>query len=125
MGSRSNSSTFSLTSALSGGGGVGQRHIMAALPQGKARCQLYRGMRGSRASMDGLRKSHHRTDGRSPDRPACSESLYWLSYPGRQRREGERSISCWTKGHKRGLIKWVVIKVARQRQFSSGSVAVR
>jgi hypothetical protein len=37
---------------------------------------------GSRAGPDGCRKSRHHTDIRHPDRPARSESLYRLSYPG-------------------------------------------
>ena len=40
---------------------------------------------GPRASLDGCGKSGPPTGIRSPDRPARSESLYRLSYPGRQR----------------------------------------
>ena len=37
---------------------------------------------GPRVGLDGCGKSHPATRIRSPDRPACSESLYRLSYPG-------------------------------------------
>ena len=71
------SCTSSLTSALDGVGG--QRHALAALPPGKR--PGIGGCVGLRAGLDGHGKS--RPHGiRSPDRPARSESLYRMSYPG-------------------------------------------
>jgi hypothetical protein len=50
-----------------------QRHASVALPEGK----------GPRAGLD-RRKISTPTGIRSPERPACSESLYRLSYSGPQ-----------------------------------------
>jgi hypothetical protein len=61
------------TSALGGVGG--QQHAPAALPPGKTRYPLYRGLGGR------VRKISPPTGIRSPDRPARSRSLYQLSYP--------------------------------------------
>ena len=71
------SSTLSLTSALDGVGG--QRHAPAALPPGKTRYPLYRRLGGPDCTGAGNLSP---TGIRSPDRPARSESLYLLSYPG-------------------------------------------
>ena len=54
----------------------GQPHAPAVLPPGKSRYPLYRMPVWTGA--DNLAP----TGIRSPDRPACSESLYLLSYPG-------------------------------------------
>ena len=70
------SSTLSLISAPDGKNG--QRHAPAALPPGKARHPLYRRLGGPRAGLENLALNRIR----SPDRPARSESLYRLSYPG-------------------------------------------
>ena len=71
------SSTLSLTSALDAVGG--QRHAPAALPPGKTRYPLYRRLGGPVwTGAENLIS----TGIRSPDRPACSESLYRLSHPG-------------------------------------------
>jgi hypothetical protein len=51
----------------------GQRHAPAALPPEKTRCPLYRRLGAESLASAGIR---------SPDRPARSESLYRLSYPG-------------------------------------------
>ena len=60
----------------------GQRHALATLLAGKRPVTLWRGgWIGPRASLDGFRKLAP-TGIRSPDRPARSESLRRLSYPG-------------------------------------------
>jgi len=51
----------------------GQPHAPAALPPGKTRYSLYRRLGAENLAPTGIQ---------SPDRPACSESLYRLSYPG-------------------------------------------
>ena len=66
------SSTLSLTSALDGVDG--QRHAPAALSPVKTRYPLYRRLCGPQCRSGRVRKI--------PDRPARSESLYRLSYPG-------------------------------------------
>jgi hypothetical protein len=71
-------STLSLTSALDGGG---QRHGPAALPEGKARYPLHRKLGGTQCPF-GQTEKLAPTGIRSPERPACSESLYRLRYPG-------------------------------------------
>ena len=60
-----------------------QRHAPAALHPEKNQYPLYRRLGGFRAGLDGCGKSRP-TGTRSPDRPACSESLYQLRYPGPQ-----------------------------------------
>ena len=92
---------LSLTSALDWVGG--KRHAPADLPPGKRSgthcigCWV-----GLRAGLDGCGKSRP-TGIRSPDRPARSESLYRLSYPGPHMhvtnvitRGTEISHSCYT-----------------------------
>jgi hypothetical protein len=74
------SSTLSLTSALDGVGG--QRHAPVALPPGKTRYPLYRRLGGLQGRSGWVRKISPPTRFRSADRPASSESLYRLSYPG-------------------------------------------
>ena len=74
------SSTLPSTSALDGGG---QHHAPAALPPGKTRYPLYRRLGGPQGRSGRVRKNSPPTAIRSPDRPARSESLYRLSYPGR------------------------------------------
>jgi len=74
-------STLSLTLALDGVGS--QRHAPAALPPGKRPgTHCIGGWVGPRAGPDGRGKSRPSTGIRSPDRPARSQSLYRLSYPG-------------------------------------------
>ena len=75
-------STPSLTSALYGVGG--QRHAPATLPPGKTRYSLYRRLGGPQDRSGRVRKISPPTGIRSPDRPSCSKSLYWLSYRGPQ-----------------------------------------
>ena len=76
------SSTLFKTLALTIGVG-GQHHTPAALPPGKTRYPLYRRLGGPRDRSGRVRKiSPPPTGIRSPDRPARSESLYRLSYPG-------------------------------------------
>jgi hypothetical protein len=74
------SSTLPSNSALDGVGV--QRHVPAALPSGKTQYALYRRLGGPQGrSLGGCGKSRP-TGIRSPDRPARSEPLYRLSYPG-------------------------------------------
>jgi hypothetical protein len=63
------SSTLSLTSALDGVGG--QRHPPAALPPGKTRYPLYRGLGGLQSRSGRVWKISPPTGIRSPDRPAA------------------------------------------------------
>ena len=60
----------------------GQRHAPAALHPGKTRYPLYRRRGGPQGRSVRVRKIFPPTGFRSPDRPARSESLYRLSYPG-------------------------------------------
>ena len=76
------SSTLPLISALHGLGG--QRHAPAALSPRKTRYPLYRRLGGPQVRSGWVRKISPPTGTRSPDRPARRESLYRLSYPGRQ-----------------------------------------
>ena len=59
-----------------------QRHAPVALPPGKVRYPLYRRLGGPQGQSGRVWKISPPTGIRSPDRPACSESLYRLSYPG-------------------------------------------
>jgi hypothetical protein len=61
---------------------VGQRHDPASLPPGKTQYRLYRRQGGSQGRFGGVRQISPPTGIRFPDRPARSESLYLLSYPG-------------------------------------------
>jgi len=60
----------------------GQRHAPAALPPGRTRYPLYRWLGGPQGRSGQVRKISAPTGIRSPDRPAHSESLYRLSFPG-------------------------------------------
>ena len=60
----------------------GQRHAPAPLPPGNNRYPLYRRRGGPQGRFGQVRKISPPTGIRSPDRPARSESLYRLSYPG-------------------------------------------
>jgi len=81
-GSRGNTSTLSLTSALLGVGS--QRHALAALTQVKRPCtHCIGGWVVPRAGLDGCEKSRTHQDS-IPGLPARSESPYGLSYPGTQ-----------------------------------------
>jgi len=75
------SSTFSLTSALDGGGVGGKRHAPADLPAGKTRYPLYRRLSGPQGRSGRVRKISPPTGIRSPDRPARSQSLYQGAIP--------------------------------------------
>ena len=70
-----------MSSALRWGMG-GQHHAPAALPPGKTRYPLYRGLGGPLGPVWTDAENLAPTGIRSPDRPARSESLYRLSYPG-------------------------------------------
>jgi hypothetical protein len=74
------SSTLPSTSALDSGWVGGQRHALAALPQGKTRYTLRLG--GPQGRSGRMRKISPRIGIRSSDRVARSESLYRLSYHG-------------------------------------------
>ena len=63
-----------------------QRHVPAALPPGKTRYPLYSRLGGPQGRPGRVRKISPPTGIRSPDRPARSESLYRLSYPGPKHR---------------------------------------
>ena len=71
--------TLSLTAALDGGGWL--NHAPVALPARITGIRCTGGWVGSRAGLDGA-ENLAPTGIRSPDRPACSELLYRLSYPG-------------------------------------------
>jgi hypothetical protein len=71
--------TLSLTSALDG---VGGHHTLAALPPGKTRYPLYRGLDGPQGQSGRMWKTTPHTRIQSTDHPAHIESLYRLSYPG-------------------------------------------
>ena len=58
----------------------GQCHALALLPPGKTQYLLYSRLGGIQARLDGCGKFVP-TGIRSPDRAACSKSLYWLHYP--------------------------------------------
>ena len=61
----------------------GQRHAPAALyPPGKTRYLLYRRLGGPQGRSGQVRKISPPTGIRSTDRPARSQSLHLLSYPG-------------------------------------------
>ena len=59
-----------------------QRYAPAALPPGKTRHPLYRRLGRSQSRSGRGAENLVPTGVRSPDRPARSESLYRLSYPG-------------------------------------------
>ena len=73
------SSTLPLTLALDG---VGGRHALAALPLGRTRYPLYMEAGWAPRPVWTVAENLAPTGIRSPDRPARSEFLYWLSYPG-------------------------------------------
>ena len=60
----------------------GQRHAPAALPPGKTRYPLYSRLGGAPGPFWKGAENLAPNGIRSPDRPARSESLYRLSYPG-------------------------------------------
>jgi hypothetical protein len=63
--------------------GVGsQRHAPATLPLGKTQYPLYRRLGGPQGRSGQARKISPPTGIRSLDRPARTELLYRLSYPG-------------------------------------------
>jgi hypothetical protein len=64
----------------------GQRHAPAALPTGKARYPLYRRLGGPQGPVWTGVENLAPTGIWSPDRPACSELLYRLSYHGPRKR---------------------------------------
>ena len=69
--------------------GVGGQHqAPAALPLRKTRYPLYRRLGGFQGRSGRVRKISPPTGIRPPDRPARSESLYLLSYPGRSSLQG-------------------------------------
>jgi len=60
----------------------GQCHAPASLSLGETRYPLYRRLGGPQGKSGRVWKIPPPTGIRSPDRPACGESLYRLSYPG-------------------------------------------
>jgi hypothetical protein len=82
----------------------GQRHAPAALPLGKNRYPLHRRLGGPQNRSGQMRKIFTHTGIRSPDRPARSESLYRLRYPGsRVRKRGFRLVTKETCSIRRPL----------------------
>ena len=65
-------------------GVFGQRHAPAALPPERPGTHCIGGWVDLRAGLDGCGNSRPLAGIRTPDRPARSESLYGLSYPGSQ-----------------------------------------
>jgi hypothetical protein len=63
----------------------GQHHAPTALPAGMTRYPLYRRLGGLQGRAGRVLKISPPTGIRYPDRPACSESLYRLRYPGPQK----------------------------------------
>jgi hypothetical protein len=74
------SSTLSFNSTLDGVGG--QCHAPVAVPPGRTRYQLFWRLGGPQGRSGRVRKISPPTGIRYPDRPARSESLPRLSYPG-------------------------------------------
>ena len=72
-----------MTTALEGGEGSASR-LGRCLPPGQTRYPLYRSLGGPQGRSGQVRKISPPTEFRSPDRPARSQSLYWLSYPARK-----------------------------------------
>ena len=70
-----------MTTALEGGEGSASGPGRS-LPPGKTRYPLYRRLGGLQGRSGQVRKISPHTGIRSPDRPARSQSLYRLSYPG-------------------------------------------
>ena len=64
-----------------------QYHAPAALPPGKIRYPLYMRLGGPQGRVWTDAENLASTGIRSPGRPARSESLYRLNYPGRPMRE--------------------------------------
>ena len=62
----------------------GQHHVLAALPPGKASVPIVQEAGWATGPVWTVAENLDPTVIRSPDRPARSESLYRLSYPGRQ-----------------------------------------
>jgi hypothetical protein len=90
----------------------GQRHDPAALPPGNSRYPFYRRLGGSQGRSGQVRKISLPTGIRSPDRPARSESLYRLSYPGPSgifvyvtQRDGPHQVTTQYKAHFPGSTK--------------------
>jgi hypothetical protein len=81
-----------------------QRQAPTALPPGKTRYPLYSRLGGPQSRFGRVREISPPTGIRSPDGPACSESLYRLSYPGPLRPCG-MYVNHWTvKGQ---CFKWM------------------
>ena len=80
----------------------GQRQAPAVLPPGKTRCPLYRWLGGPQGLSGVCGKSRPHRDS-IPDRPARSESLYLLSYPGPRKATSSfvitQRLSVCTKQH--------------------------
>ena len=100
----------------------GQRHAPAALPPGKTRYPLCRRLGGTKDRSGRVLNSRPPPNGiRSPDRPALSESLYRLSYPGShssQRltlKQETWQILKFCNRDKRSAFKWVKVKWSRYR----------
>jgi hypothetical protein len=68
-----------MTMALEGGEGSARRPSRS-LPPGKIQYPLYRRLDGPQGRSGQVQKISPPTGIQSPDRPACSQSLYWLCY---------------------------------------------
>jgi len=101
-----------LTTALEGGEGSASRPGRS-LPPGKTRYPLYRRLGGPQGQSGQVRKISPPTGIRSPDHPACSQSLYrptiysviesdW-SKACPQKRTRDRKITCKTDYHSQDM----------------------
>ena len=72
----------------------GQHHAPAALPPRKIRYTLYRRLGGAQGRYGRVRTPPPNGI-RLPDRPARSESLCWLSYPGPQWKDTINESNVW------------------------------
>ena len=93
----------------------GQHHAPAALPPGKTRYPLYRRLGRPQGRSGRVRKISPLTGIRSPDRPARSESLYRLSYPGPRTQNKDR--------RNRFSVKVTQMKMHRRRSSVVGRVS--
>ena len=100
-------STLSLISALYGVGG--QRHAPDTLPPGEIRTHCIGGWVDTRTGLDRCGKTRPHRD-LNLDRPARSELLYRLSYPG-PRQAVQVNLKLLIKGPSFFICIWAVLKI--------------